>query len=161
MLPYVDVDFCYGWEDICFKNGPIVTPSFFRDVVMPRYKRIRKILDEYGIKTWMVDSDGDIRAILPYMIEGGISHIFPFEVNGSGHPAGVLEKYEGQIGILGGFDKMKLLAGQDAITEYMESLVPLVKKGRFIPYVDHLCPPDVKQEDYLYYLELKEQLFGV
>ena len=49
LLPNFQFDYASGWEDICFKNGPIVSVPFFRDVVMPRYKRIRKKLDQYGI----------------------------------------------------------------------------------------------------------------
>ena len=28
LLPHFDFDFASGWEDICFKNGPIVPPKF-------------------------------------------------------------------------------------------------------------------------------------
>ncbi len=42
VLGQIDFDFACGWEDICFKNGPIVSVDFFRDVVMPRYKRIQQ-----------------------------------------------------------------------------------------------------------------------
>ena len=33
--------------------------------------------------------------------------------------------------------------------------------GGFIPFCDHRCPPDVKEETYLYYLDLKKELFGL
>jgi uroporphyrinogen decarboxylase len=44
ILPYVKLDYASGWEDICFKNGPIVSLDFFTQVVVPRYKRIGKKL---------------------------------------------------------------------------------------------------------------------
>jgi uroporphyrinogen decarboxylase len=37
----------------------------------------------------------------------------------------------------------------------------LVKRGGYIPFCDHRCPPDVKYENYLYYLDLKEKMFGM
>jgi uroporphyrinogen decarboxylase len=37
LLSHFNFDYASSWEDICFKNGPIVTVSFFRDIVMPRY----------------------------------------------------------------------------------------------------------------------------
>jgi uroporphyrinogen decarboxylase len=43
----------------------------------------------------------------------------------------------------------------------MESLVPLVARGGYIPFCDHRCPPNVKVQDYLYYLDLKEEMFGM
>jgi uroporphyrinogen decarboxylase len=161
VLPRVNFDYASGWEDICFKNGPIVSISFFRDVVMPRYKRISKKLQNAGIDIWYTDCDGDVRHILPYLLEGGINCLFPFEVNGCAHPSELLTKYDGQLRIMGGVDKMRLGEGRAAIDAYMETLIPLVKRGGYIPFCDHRCPPNVKPEDYLYYLDLKEELFGM
>jgi len=161
VLPAIDFDFASGWEDICFKNGPIVTVNFFKEVVMPRYKRISKKLHNAGIDLWYTDCDGDVRPILPYFLEGGINCLFPFEVNGCAHPSELLNSYGKDLRIMGGFDKMKLGEGREAIKSYMESLVPLVQRGGYIPFCDHRCPPNVKPEDYLYYLDLKEEMFGL
>lgn len=161
LLPHFDFDYASGWEDICFKNGPIVSVDFFRDVVMPRYKRISKRLRAHGIDLWYTDCDGDVRPILPYLLEGGINCLFPFEVNGCAHPAELLTEYGKDLRIMGGFDKIQLGKGPAAIKAYMKTLVPLVERGGYIPFCDHRCPPNVKPEDYLYYLDLKEQMFGM
>lgn len=160
VLPHIQFDFASGWEDICCNNGPLVNLEFFKEVVTPRYKRIRKKLDAAGIDIWYTDCDGDVRPILPYLLEGGINCLFPFEVNGCSHPGELLTKYEGQLRIMGGVDKMKMIAGKEATKAYLESLVPFVEKGGFIPFCDHRCPPDVTEENYLYYLDLKKELFG-
>ena len=39
--------------------------------------------------------------------------------------------------------------------------MPLVERGGYIPFCDHRCPPNVDEDDYLYYLDLKEQMFGM
>jgi uroporphyrinogen decarboxylase len=161
LLPHFDFDFASGWEDICFKNGPLVSVDFFNSVVVPRYTRIRKKLDAYGIDLWYSDCDGDIRPLIPGFLEGGINCMFPFEVMGSGHPGDILKEYGSDITILGGFDKTKMIAGRESIRSYMESLLPFVEDGGFIPFCDHRCPPDVAWEDYLYYLDLKEEMFGI
>lgn len=62
---------------------------------------------------------------------------------------------------MGGFDKIQLIKGKEAIKKYMESLIPLVERGGYIPFCDHRCPPDVTEENYLYYLDLKEEIFGI
>ena len=62
---------------------------------------------------------------------------------------------------MGGVDKMQLRAGRDAIRRCLESVAPLVERGGYIPFCDHRCPPDVPEEDYLFYLDYKEQLFGM
>jgi uroporphyrinogen decarboxylase len=161
VLPHFDFDFASGWEDICYKGGPIVSVKFFKNVVMPRYKRISQKLHAHGIDLWYIDCDGDVRPILPYFLEGGINCLFPYEVNGCTHPAKLLAEYGKDLRIMGGVDKMALGAGQDAIKRYLETLAPLVERGGYIPFCDHRCPPNVNPEDYLYYLDLKEEMFGL
>ncbi|MBI2442041.1 MAG: hypothetical protein HYV35_11815 [Lentisphaerae bacterium] len=161
VLPEVVFDYASNWEDICFKNGPIVSVDFFKNVVMPRYKRISKKLCAAGIDIWYSDCDGDTRPILPYFLEGGINCLFPFEVNGCAHPAELFKQYGKDLRIMGGVDKIELAKGPKAIKAYLETLAPLVARGGYIPFCDHRCPPNVKPEDYLYYLDLKERMFGL
>jgi uroporphyrinogen decarboxylase len=161
VLGQIDFDYASGWEDICFKNGPIVSVDFFKNVVTPRYKRIGRRLKAAGIDLWYTDCDGDVRPILPCLLEGGINCLFPFEVNGCSHPAELLNEYGKELRIMGGVDKIELGKGPAAIKAYLTSLIPLVERGGYIPFCDHRCPPNVKEEDYLYYLDLKEELFGM
>ena len=160
LLPHFRFDYACGWEDICYKNGPILPPAQFKEWVVPRYKRIYKLLQQYGVDVWYVDCDGDVSLLIPHMLDAGINTLFPFEVMACGHPSRLISEYGGALKIMGGVDKTKLIEGREAIKSYLDSLEPLVAKGNFIPHCDHLCPPDVKQEDYLFYLEYKKYLFG-
>jgi uroporphyrinogen decarboxylase len=161
VLGEIDFDLASGWEDISCNSGPLVSMGFFKSVIVPRYKRIGDRLRAGGVDIWYTDSDGDVRPLIPHFLEAGLNTMFPFEVNGCGHPGPVLEEYGPELRIMGGFDKMKLRAGREAIREYMESLLPYVENGGFIPHCDHRCPPDVDPDDYLYYLDLKEQMLGM
>jgi uroporphyrinogen decarboxylase len=161
VLGEIDFDLASGWEDISCNTGPLVAMDFFRNVIVPRYKRIGEKLRAHGIDIWYTDSDGDIRALLPGFLAAGLNTMFPFEVNGCKHPGALLDKYGKDLRIMGGVDKMVLARGPEAIKKYLESLVPYVQRGGFIPFCDHRCPPNVKQEYYLYYLDLKEEMFGM
>jgi uroporphyrinogen decarboxylase len=161
ILPHFQFDFASGWEDICYKGGPIVSVKFFKNVIMPRYKRISDRLHAHGIDIWYIDCDGDVRPILPAMMEGGVTCLFPFEVNGCAHPAELFKKFGKELRIMGGVDKIALGSGRAAIDAYMETLVPLVERGGYIPFCDHRCPPNVDPDDYLYYLDLKEKMFSL
>jgi len=161
VLPAFDFDHASGWEDICYNRGPLVSLDFFEQVVVPRYQRISAKLHKHGIDVWFTDCDGDLRPIIPLLLKGGINTLFPFEVNGSGNPVEILEKYEGQIRIMGGVDKMMMAQGPGPTRAYLEKLKPWVEKGGFIPFCDHRCPPTVSQADYLAYLDIKEELFGM
>jgi uroporphyrinogen decarboxylase len=161
VLGVLDFDYASGWEDICFKNGPIISLDFYEKVVVPRYKRIGNRLHAAGIDIWYTDCDGDVRPLLPGFLESGINCLFPYEVNSCEHPASLLEKYGKELRLMGGVDKMELGKGPEAIKAYLESLVPAVERGGYIPFCDHRCPPNVKPADYLYYLDLKEKMFGM
>ena len=161
VLGQIDFDYASGWEDICFKSGPIVTLDFFNQVVVPRYQRIGDKLHQHGIDLWYTDCDGDVRPLLPGFLKAGINCLFPFEVNSCCHPGELLDQYQGQLRIMGGVDKMALGKGPPAIKAYLESLAPYVERGGYIPFCDHRCPPNVTPEDYLYYLDLKEKMFGL
>lgn len=161
ILPHFKFDYASGWEDICFKNGPIVSLDFFTSVVVPRYKRIGRKLKAAGVKIWYTDCDGDVRPLLPGFLESGINCLFPYEVNSCVHPKTLCDEYGKDLRIMGGIDKLEMIKGKAAIKAYLESVEPLVARGGYIPFCDHRCPPDVKEDDYLYYLDLKERMFGL
>jgi uroporphyrinogen decarboxylase len=161
LLPHFKFDYASGWEDICFNHGPIVSLDFFKEVIVPRYKRISKKLKAHGIDIWYTDCDGDVRPIIPLFLEGGINCLFPYEVNSCTHPGALLDQYGGELRIMGGVDKMRLGEGPEAIRKYLQSLEKYVARGGYIPFCDHRCPPNVKPGDYLYYLDLKEKMFGM
>lgn len=161
LLPHFKFDFASGWEDICFNHGPIVSLDFFKEVVVPRYKRLNKKLKAHGIDIWYTDCDGDVRPLLPYFLESGINCLFPYEVNSCAHPGELLDQYAGELRIMGGVDKMRLGEGTEEIKKYLQSLEKYVARGGYIPFCDHRCPPNVRPDDYLYYLDLKEKMFGI
>ncbi|MBW7893797.1 MAG: hypothetical protein H3C27_01685 [Opitutaceae bacterium] len=161
VLPHVQFDYAGGWEDICYKSGPLVSVGFFRDVVVPRYQRISKKLRAHGVDIWWIDCDGDVRPLIPHFLKGGVNTMFPWEVNGSGHPGESLDKWGPELRIMGGVDKMVLGRSREDIRRLLESLAPYVERGGFIPFCDHRCPPNVNPDDYLYYLDLKEKMFGL
>ena len=160
VLPHVTFDFAAGWEDICYKSGPLVSVGFFRDIVVPRYQRIHAKLRAHGVDVWWIDCDGDVRPLIPHFLAGGVNTMFPWEVNGSGHPGPSLDRWGPELRIMGGVDKMVLGRSRPEIRQWLESLAPYVARGGFIPFCDHRCPPNVDPDDYLYYLDLKEKLFG-
>lgn len=64
-----------------------------------------------------------------------------------------LDEYPGELRIIGAVDKLIFHNGKEAIDSYMKSIIPYVKRGSFIPHVDHSVYPQMGQENYLYYLK--------
>ena len=54
--------------------------------------------------------------------------------------------------MVGHYDKMVMNRGEAAIRAEFERLLPLMRRGRFIPSVDHQTPPGVSFEEYHIYM---------
>ena len=161
VLGQIDFDYACGWEDICFKNGPIVSLDFWERVVIPRYERIGRRLAKHGIDIWYIDCDGDVRPLMRGFLKAGVNCLFPYEVNSCVHPGVLLDEYGKDLRIMGGIDKLEMIKGPKAIDAYLASVARLVERGGYIPFCDHRCPPDVKEQDYIHYLNRKEEMFGM
>jgi hypothetical protein len=154
-------DFGHFWEDICFKNGPLVIPSVFEEKVGPHYKRITDLLHEYDIQIVSLDSDGMIDALIPTWFHNGVNTMFPIEV-GTWHAsiAPWREQYGRELRGVGGMDKKVFAHDRAAVDAEVERLKPLVDLGGFIPCPDHRLAPDSKWENVVYYSERMHSEFG-
>ncbi len=161
VLPAVSVDFGVGWEDICFNSGPIVSPGFMRDVVMPRYQRITNLLKKHGVFITWTDCDGNLNPIADIFLEGGINCMFPVEVNAGTDPVALRERFGTDMRFQGGFCKMKFLEGPQAIDEELLRLKPVVEEGGFVPGVDHRVQADAPLANYMYYMKRKRELYNL
>jgi len=154
------IDFAMFWEDMCYNAGPLISPAMFRELMLPNYQKVTRFLEANGVALSWVDCDGNIEALIPLWIEGGVRGFYPLEV-ASGMDAGKLRQQYGQeIVLWGNVDKRALTAGPAAIDAEIARLAPLVPQGGFIPLVDHGVPDDVPYQHYLYYLEQRRRITG-
>ncbi|MBI4559108.1 MAG: hypothetical protein HY706_16105 [Candidatus Hydrogenedentes bacterium] len=160
-LPHIQVDFAMGWEDICFNQGPIVPPEFFREVVGPWYRRISDVLVRHGCCVYTTDTDGNINPITDTFLENGLNTMFPVEVHAGSDPCHLRDKYGKRVRLWGGVDKRKLSDSKELIDKELQRLLPYVEQGGFIPTMDHRVPADIPLKNYLYYLDRKRELFNV
>lgn len=154
-------DIGHFWEDICYKNGPLVSPGVFHKKVGPHYKRITDLLRRHGIDLVSLDCDGLIDHLIPTWIENGVNVMFPIEV-GTWHAslAPWREKYGRAIRGVGGMDKRVFARDYAAVDAEVERLRRLVDLGGYLPCVDHRIPGDARWENVQYYCERMRQTFG-
>jgi uroporphyrinogen decarboxylase len=153
VLPKVQVDFGFGWEDICGKSGPFVSPSVFVKSVGPGYRKIRERLERYGVRLYGIDSDGDVSALAKHWLDAGVNLLFPIEVGTwKGDANAYRRRYGKELRIIGNFDKLALEHGRIAVEAELERLLPLMREGGFMIMPDHLITPGVALDDYRWYL---------
>ena len=147
-------DFAHFWEDICYKNGPLVTPAVFDEKVGSHYKKITGLLIQYGINIVSLDCDGMIDSLIPTWLNNGVNTMFPIEVgtwNASIAPW--RKKYGRQLRGVGGMNKNVFALDYAAVDAEIERLKPLIEIGGYIPCPDHRIPPDAKWNNVRYYCD--------
>ncbi len=150
VLDRVDVDLALIWEDMAYKNGPLISPTLFRQFMLPAYKKLTGFFRERGVRVIHVDCDGNIWKLLPLWVEGGVTGLYPFEVMAGMNVVEVREAFP-QLQILGGIDKIALARDREAIDAVLRDVPAMLRRGGYIPYVDHMVPPDVSWENFCYY----------
>ncbi len=155
----VRIDVIHIWEDMCGRQGPLISPTHWREFMGPGYRRITRFAAEHDIRLISVDTDGNPDLITPPMMEAGVNYLYPMEV-AAGCDVNEFRARYPTLAMMGGIDKRALAAGPAAIEAEMERIRPAVEKGRYIPELDHLVPDDVSWDDYCYYAEALKRLVG-
>lgn len=160
-LQAVEFDYFYFAEDFAYKNGPLLSPAQFREFFVPRYRRVVDRLHRAGIKTILLDSDGNCEALIPLLLDVGINAIEPLEAAAGMDPVKLRKEYPNDLILMGGLDKRAVAAGPEAIEhELRAKILPLRDRGAYVPHLDHLFTHDISYSNLLYYLELKAKLCG-
>jgi uroporphyrinogen decarboxylase len=151
IIPQLQPDLCYVWEDNAGKTGPMVSPRLFREFHLPWYKAWKSFLLDMGVPWMVVDTNGDPRPLVPLWIEGGMDCMLPWEVNAVDIRK-VAEDYP-KLVLCGGISKHVLeKEGVQPIDAEIERVVrPLRARGGYLLSLDHWCPRGVRLSQYEYF----------
>lgn len=142
-------------EDMSYNHGPMISPGICELFMTPYYRRMLERVKELGMVT-IVDTDGDVTLLAPWLQSVGVEGVLPLE-----RQAGVdgmrLRQQFPRLRLIGHFDKMVMPRGEAAMRAEFERLAPLMRSGGFIPSVDHQTPPGVSLAQYRIYLHLLEE----
>lgn len=148
----ITLDWVWIWEDMCYKAGPLVSPSFVRKVMAPRYRRVVDLLRSHGVEAIILDSDGNVDDLLPIWVDCGINAFYPFEGAAGMDARQVRRKFGKDVIIVGSVDKRALARGKAEIDAELDKCRELLKHGGFFPSVDHHIPPDIPYRNIVYFL---------
>lgn len=151
-------DFMTIAEDMSYNNGPMLSRQQFDTFLMPYYRQVIPVLEEMGTLP-MVDTDGRVDPMIPWLKEAGICGVLPLERQ-SGVDVAFIREQHPDFRLIGGFDKTVMHLGEEAMRTEFERLLPVMRMGGFIPSVDHQTPPAVSMEAYRLYLKLLEEYCG-
>lgn len=142
-------------EDMSYNLGPMISHEVFTEFLAPYYRPLIAELHERNIIP-VVDTDGDVTLMVPWLREVGVTGVLPLERQAGVDGMKVRQQFP-DLRMVGHFDKMTMNQGEEAMRREFERLVPLMKSGGFIPSVDHQTPPGVSLEQYTVYLRLLKE----
>jgi hypothetical protein len=149
-------------EDFAGKSGPLVGPVQIARHFQPYYRAIWEPLAERGAKIFQLDTDGNINAVLPALLDCGVTCIYPMEPAAGMDMVEVRQKFGHRIAMLGGIDKHVLREDRAAIRRELEyKLQPLMREGGCVFGLDHEIPNGTPLENYRYYVDLGREILGL
>ena len=148
----IQPDVVYIMEDLSGKNGPMISGAMFDEFVGAYYKKLIPMLKERGVGNVFVDTDGDFMMMIPNFMEAGVDGFLPMDVNAGMDIVKVRENFP-TLKFIGGYNKLCIADGKEAIDREFKRILPVVRKGGYIVGADHQVPPSASLENYRYYIE--------
>jgi len=71
----MEIDVFVSTDDLAWKQGPMISPAMFRELVMPRFRRVA----EKVTKPWMIHSDGKVELLIEDLLSLGVAGLHPIE----------------------------------------------------------------------------------
>jgi len=150
----VQVDMLNVHEDMAGRSGPLIGPRQMREFVTPYYRRLWDLVRARGARLFMCDTDGNVDAIIPDLIAGGVNLLWPMEPAAGMDIVKVREQYGTQLAFLGGIDKHVIRRSHEEIVAELEyKIPPMVRTGGCVLGLDHRIPNGTPLANYRFYVD--------
>lgn len=146
-----DGAFIYG--DTAYKNGPFMSPRHYREFSQPAHKKFFNVFKDRDLPI-IFHSDGDIRKILPDLIDAGVDMINPMESRAGMDVRELAPEYGDRLGFCGNIDVTVLATNdRDQIRAEVHSKMKAAMPYRgYMYHSDHSIPPGVTLDTYKWLL---------
>lgn len=137
------------YDDMAFKTMTFCSPAMYREFLWPEHRRIVDFAKANGLKI-IFHSDGDLRGVIPHLIDAGFDCLQPLEAKASMDVRELAPEYGKRLAFFGNIDVMKLLTNDlDLIEEEIATkfAAGMAQKG-YMYHSDHSVPPQVSWETY-------------
>jgi hypothetical protein len=146
-------DAVWFWSDLCYRNGLLFSPEAARRLVLPHWKRLGDFARAHEM-AFMFHCDGDVRDLVPLLIEAGCDAIHPLEARAGNDIRELKRLYGDRLCLIGNINA-DVVATCDPrqIEREVRAKVPIAAAGGgYIYHIDHSVPPTVSLEAYRHLL---------
>jgi len=149
----VRIDVLYVHEDLAGSRGPLIGPKLFKAFIAPYYRRVWDLLRKRGTVLFDLESDGNVRPLLPAMLDAGVNCLHPVEPVPGMDLLDLRRHYRKELALYGGIDKHVLRRSRQEIdTELERKLPPMIASGGHIIALDHRIPNQTPLDHYRHYV---------
>jgi Uroporphyrinogen decarboxylase (URO-D) len=155
-LTHVHFDYVYFTEDgMGYKNSTLVSPGMYQALWIPAMRKVTDFLHAHGVSLIAHYTSGNIRPLMPTLLDIGVNLFFPLEVAAGMDAPKLRQQFGKQVRLIGNISRLALMEGPAAVEREFYAKVPLLMAtGGYIPAVDDAIMPDIPYESYRRYLEL-------
>ena len=149
-----DINWC---DDMGYKGKPFFSLGMYRALLKPAHRRAVEWAHSKGMKA-RLHSCGDIRTIVPELVEIGIDMLNPLEVKAGMDPVELKRQYGNRLAFHGGLNALLYNHPEDLWAE-MRRIVPIMKEnGGYWLSSDHSVPSSVSFETFSEFIRLAKEL---
>lgn len=154
------IDYAFIVEDgLGYKNSSIISPQTYREFWFPSVKKVIDFLKSHGIDIVGFYSSGNIKPLMPVMLEAGFNLFAPLEYAAGMDAVELRKEYGKKVLLMGNISREALMKDKEAIRRDVLGKVPyLIRQGGYIPSLDDMVLPDISLENYTYYINLIRSL---
>jgi uroporphyrinogen decarboxylase len=155
---YLEFDFVVISEPIASPSGTIISPSMFRDFLLPYYRKILSFLRDRGIWPVVFRSSSNVGLILPLVVETGVDGLWLNQTGGVIDYRQIRREYPDLL-LIGGIDSTVLAGEPEGIEAEVRSKVPeLLAGGRYLPSLDDNPRENVPYANYAHFRRLMAEV---
>lgn len=139
-------DEMFWYDDMGYKGTTFFSPDMYRRLLKPYHTKAVKWAHDHGIVA-QLHSCGDVRTLVPDILETGVDALNPLEVKAGMDPIALKKQYGDRLLLRGGINAVNW-SNTDKIMEEIHQKVPILKEnGGFIFSSDHSIPNSVSLEN--------------
>ncbi len=145
------------FDDMAYRNGMLFSKKMWKEIVMPYQKRIIDWAHNHDIKVHL-HCCGDIRELVPDLIELGLDMLNPLEVKANMEPLTIKKQYGDRLALRGGFDVRKWTNSEEVEEDIRTKLPELMKSGGYVFASDHSVPDSVSSDIYQHIVHIVKKV---
>jgi len=143
--------------DLAYDKGLFFSRDLYKKMLLPLHKELCEFFKSKNLDI-IFHSHGDVREILPLLIELGIKAIEPLETESGLDIFELRREYKKDLALFGNIEFDKLKSSRDAFRKEVEEKIGVLKKdGGYIYRTDKDITPDITFDDYKFAMDLVKE----